>query len=64
MLDTLDSILYDESMTRNEKLAYLRRRKAELEGFREPTPGIIEAHTRVTALLLDILQEGQEDAVE
>lgn len=47
-------------MLRNEKLSYLRRRKAELEGFREPTEGIKLAHSVVTEQILAILQEGQD----
>lgn len=47
-------------MTKNEKLAYLRRRRYELEGFREPTEGIKIAHEIVCGQILALLQEGQD----
>lgn len=47
-------------MTRNAKLAYLRRRKAELEGFREPTEGIKIAHGIIVDQIYATLTEGQD----
>ena len=48
-------------MTRNAKLAYLRRRKAELEGFREPTESIKIAHEIVTGQILALLEDSAKD---
>lgn len=47
-------------MTRNAKLSYLRRRKAELEGFRKPTDSIRIAHETLTDQIYAILTEGQD----
>lgn len=63
MLDTSCPGWYPDAMTRNAQLAYLRRRKAELEGFREPTEGIKIAHKIVTDQILAILTQDQEDAL-
>ena len=47
-------------MTRNQKLAYYRRRRAELEGFREPTKGIIAAHREIVEKIVQLISEGPE----
>lgn len=49
-------------MTRNAKLSYLRRRKAELEQFNHQTEGVISAHRTVMDQIYAILTEGQEVA--
>ena len=47
-------------MTSNEKLSYLRRRRYELEGFREPTEGIKIAHQIVREQIIAILTEDED----
>ena len=48
------------TMSKNAHLAYLRRRRYELEGFREPTEGIRIAHEIVCDQIYALLTEGQD----
>lgn len=48
-------------MTRNERMTRLRARKAELEGFRYPSPGTIREMADIIRRLQELHEEAQAD---